>query len=60
MTADRLWLYPTSAFCRRPGQRIRVPAGTTRASVCETRAHLACDGYRAGAGLRLSARPRGG
>src|SRR3989304_1410380 len=39
VTADRLWLYPTGAFCRRPGQRLRVPAAATRAPGCGARAH---------------------
>ena len=57
VTADRLWLYPTGAFCRRPGQRIRVPAAATGASGSLTRAHVACEGYREGAGLPLGSAP---
>ncbi|OGK88317.1 MAG: hypothetical protein A2X52_12620 [Candidatus Rokubacteria bacterium GWC2_70_16] len=48
VTADRLWMYPVGAYCRRPGGGVRVPAPATLASVCATPAHRACGGYRAG------------
>ena len=43
--ADRLWLCPTSAYCRRPNGRVRVPAVSTVDCICTTRAHLVCAGY---------------
>ncbi len=48
VTADRLWLYPTGAYCRPPGHRVRVPAGATIAGICTTPAHLVCPGYLGG------------
>ncbi|MBI2526089.1 MAG: hypothetical protein HYV93_08920 [Candidatus Rokubacteria bacterium] len=48
VTADRLCVYPVSAFCRRPGLGMRFPAPATLASTCTTPAHRACAGYRAG------------
>ncbi len=45
VTADRLWIYPVGAFCRRPGLRVRVPAPATLASTCTTPDHRACPGY---------------
>ncbi len=50
VTADRLWVYPVGAFCRRPGCGVRVPAPATLASTCTGPAHRACEGYRAAAG----------
>ena len=44
--ADRLWLRPLGAYCRRPGRAVRVPAESTLARVCSTPAHERCDGYR--------------
>lgn len=49
--ADRLWLEPRGAYCRRPGSPVRAPAPTTLACICATAAHLVCPGY-------LAARPR--
>jgi hypothetical protein len=43
--ADRLWMRPTAAYCRRPGERVRIPAPSTLACICETAAHLLCPGY---------------
>jgi hypothetical protein len=43
--ADRLWLRPTSAYCRRPGGRMRVPGASTIDCICETKAYLLCAGY---------------
>jgi hypothetical protein len=48
--ADRLWLQPGSAYCRRPDGRVRVPAATTVACICLTAAHLLCPGYLASLG----------
>lgn len=48
--ADRLWLHPVTAYCRRPGGRVRVPASrTTLPCICLTVAHLMCPGYLAAA-----------
>lgn len=44
--ADHLFVYPTRAFCRRPGARLRIPAETTLERVC-TRSHRTCPGYQA-------------
>ena len=46
--ADRLWLFPTTGYCRPPGVNIRVPGKSTVARICTTAAHLTCAGYRAG------------
>jgi hypothetical protein len=47
VVADRLWLYPVGVYCRRPDQRLRVPAAATLARVCTTSTHIECTGYRA-------------
>lgn len=46
VVADRLWLYPVSAYCRRPDARVRVPGAVTLADVCMTPSYRACPGYR--------------
>ena len=46
--ADRLWLYPTTAYCRRADGRVRVPAASTLDCICLTAAHLVCTGYLEG------------
>ncbi len=43
--ADRLWLTPVRAYCRRPDRRVRVAAATTLTCICMTPAHLVCPGY---------------
>lgn len=43
--ADRLWLYPVGAYCRRPDGRVRIAAPTTLTCICMTPAHLVCSGY---------------
>jgi hypothetical protein len=48
--ADRLWLRPVGAYCRRPDGRVRVPGEGTLARVCGTLGHLGCSGYQASAG----------
>jgi hypothetical protein len=45
--ADRLWVYPMPAYCRRPDAQLRVPAGETLDSVCFSHRHLRCPGYLA-------------
>ncbi|OGL15670.1 MAG: hypothetical protein A3F92_05330 [Candidatus Rokubacteria bacterium RIFCSPLOWO2_12_FULL_71_22] len=47
VTADRLWLYPVSAYCRRPPRRVRVPAPSTLERVCSSPGYRECVGYRA-------------
>lgn len=47
---DHLWLYPTGAYCHPPGRRVRVPARSTLARMCLTRAYMHCAGYRDGLG----------
>ena len=56
--ADRLWLYPVTVYCRRPGGPVRVPAIATITCICSTPAHLVCPGYLAGAG-REAGQPGG-
>lgn len=58
--ADRLWVYPTSGFCRRPGQRVRVPGNVTLADVCTTPRFLDCAGYQASAPGPDAPDPQGG
>ena len=48
--ADRLWLRPLGAYCRRPGRPVRVAAESTLARLCSTPAHEECDGYRESTG----------
>lgn len=45
--ADRLWLYPVSDYCRRPGAGVRVPAAVSLASRCLQPEHRVCPGYLA-------------
>jgi hypothetical protein len=45
--ADRLWLYPVGAYCRRPSGHLRVPGRVTLARVCTTTAYVTCPGHRA-------------
>jgi hypothetical protein len=46
--ADRLWLRPTGAYCRRPDGRVRIPAASTIDCICMTPAYLVCAGYLQG------------
>jgi hypothetical protein len=48
--ADRLWMYPMPAYCRRPGARVKVPAPETFLRVCASPRHVRCPGYLASAG----------
>jgi hypothetical protein len=45
--ADRLWVYPMPAYCRRPDAPVRVPARETFFRVCFSHRHLRCPGYLA-------------
>jgi hypothetical protein len=55
VVADRLWMYPTAAYCR-SRDRVRVPATTTIGTVCAGPSHRQCAGYRAG--ITPPARPQ--
>jgi len=44
--ADQLWMYPLSAYCRRPDQLPRVPARETFLNLCDSSSHLHCPDYR--------------
>jgi hypothetical protein len=50
VVADRLWMYPVPAYCRRPGGPVRVPAPGTLSGVCTTAAHARCPGFQASGG----------
>jgi hypothetical protein len=43
--ADRLWVYPTPAYCHRPDAQVRAPAPETFSRVCLSHRHLRCEGY---------------
>jgi len=45
--ADRLWIHPVSAYCRRPNGRVKVPGRETIVSLCTTAAHERCPGFLA-------------
>ncbi|HEX6081823.1 MAG TPA: hypothetical protein VF197_19485 [Methylomirabilota bacterium] len=45
VTADSLWMYPVSGFCRRPDAPVRVPAPSTVMRVCTTCEHARCPGF---------------
>ncbi len=47
--ADRLWMYPTPAYCRRPDAGVKVPASSTIQRICASPAYLGCPGYRVSA-----------
>ena len=47
VTADRLWMYPTPAYCRRPEARVKAPAPETLSQVCSSPAHAFCPGFLA-------------
>jgi hypothetical protein len=44
--ADTLWMFPTSAYCRRPDAPVKVPGRETVERVCTTPAHAGCAGVR--------------
>jgi hypothetical protein len=48
IVADRLWMYPTSAYCH-SRERVHVPADATIGSVCLGPSHRQCPGYHAAA-----------
>ncbi|HTY76174.1 MAG TPA: hypothetical protein VMI34_00015 [Candidatus Bathyarchaeia archaeon] len=47
VTADHMWMYPVSAYCRRPDGDIRVPSAKTLEQVCSTSAYVECLGFLA-------------
>jgi hypothetical protein len=51
--ADRLWMYPMPAYCRRPDAGVRVPAPETFLRVCASPSHVRCPGFLASAGRDL-------
>lgn len=57
--ADRLWVYPVPAYCRRPDSGVRVPAPATVADYCASRNYRCCPGYRTQP-RRPATRRRGG
>jgi hypothetical protein len=48
--ADRLWMYPMPAYCRRPDAGVKVPAPETFLRVCASPRHVRCPGFLASAG----------
>jgi hypothetical protein len=44
VVADRLWMRPTSVYCRRPGRPVRIPAASTLRRCCAADYRL-CDRY---------------
>ena len=46
VVGDQLWLYAVPAYCRRPDDRLRVPASASLMHFC-MRDYAACEGYRA-------------
>ena len=44
VVADRLWMRPLGAYCRRPGRSVRIPAAPTLARFC-TAQYRRCDRY---------------
>jgi hypothetical protein len=59
VVADRLWILPVGAYCRRPDGRVRLPGEATLARLCSTDAHRGCAGYRVGVGMTRDAGSRG-
>jgi hypothetical protein len=45
--ADRLWMYPMPAYCRRPDDRLKAPAPQTILHFCGSSRHIRCPGFRA-------------
>jgi hypothetical protein len=43
--ADRLWMYPMPAYCKRPDARVKVPAPETFLRVCASPRHVRCPGF---------------
>ncbi len=47
LIANRLWVYPVSAYCRRPHDSVRIPGVETFVRLCLTDRYVTCPGYRA-------------
>jgi hypothetical protein len=47
---DRLWMYPMPAYCRRPGERVKVPGRHGLLNMCSTLEHTRCPGFNASTG----------
>ena len=47
VTADRLWVFPTPAYCRRPNAGVYVPGVRKFVSLCAGGGHEDCPGYQA-------------
>ncbi|HET7876983.1 MAG TPA: hypothetical protein VFN71_15775 [Methylomirabilota bacterium] len=45
--ADRLWVFPVPAYCRRPNAGVHVPSFGKFMRVCLGPGHTECPGYRA-------------
>ena len=43
---DRLWMYPMPAYCRRPGERLKVPGRHAFLSICNTPEYMRCPDFR--------------
>jgi hypothetical protein len=50
LMADRLWMYPMPAYCRRPDAQVKVPAFSTILRLCASPAYLRCPGFVVSAG----------
>ncbi len=48
--ADRLWMYPMPAYCRRPNAPVKVPASETFFRVCASPKYVRCPGFLASTG----------
>jgi hypothetical protein len=44
--ADGLWMYPVSAYCRRPDAPVKLPARGTLTRMCTTCEHARCPGFQ--------------
>ncbi len=47
VTADRMWVFPVSAYCHRPNAGIHVPGVEKFVRLCVSGRHEDCPGYRA-------------
>jgi len=44
---DRLWMYPMPAYCRRPGERLKVPGIHKLLHICTALEYTRCPGFMA-------------
>lgn len=47
---DRLWMYPMPAYCRRPGERVKVPGRLGLLDICATLGHTRCQDFKISTG----------